>query len=240
VHRFDNGDFYPCGTEGCVESLGERRGEGYNINVPWNLGIEYVYDQEINYVEGNVETMKKSKSVDPSSLFLDDQAASLAAADPLFGPKKTDESSRVQSADSAPGVVGDTEGTTAQSATAPHEGLQSPSTNSEVDAAASAPSLEVEDSTIHPFPASANPDDAGVGVDDEDSSTDGVDHFDTVGDSDYDYVWEKVLLPVARQFSPDLILISAGFDAARGDPLGGADVTPGGYVYALSVPWRLL
>lgn len=40
THRFDNGDFYPCGTEGCVECVGEGRGEGYNINVPWNLGIE--------------------------------------------------------------------------------------------------------------------------------------------------------------------------------------------------------
>ena len=60
------------------------------------------------------------------------------------------------------------------------------------------------------------------------SSTDGVDHFDTVGDSDYNYVWDRVLVPVARRFAPDLILVSAGFDAARGDPLGGADVTPGG------------
>jgi histone deacetylase 6 len=42
VHRFDNGDFYPCGTEGCVECVGEGAGEGYNINVPWNLGLEYV------------------------------------------------------------------------------------------------------------------------------------------------------------------------------------------------------
>jgi hypothetical protein len=38
-----------------------------------------------------------------------------------------------------------------------------------------------------------------------------------------------VLLPIARQFQPSLTLISAGFDAARGDPLGGCDVTPQGY-----------
>ena len=34
---------------------------------------------------------------------------------------------------------------------------------------------------------------------------------------------------MAREFAPDLILVSAGFDAAAGDPLGGCNVTPFGY-----------
>ena len=33
-------------------------------------------------------------------------------------------------------------------------------------------------------------------------------------------------MPVARAYAPDLVLVSSGFDAARGDPLGGNDVTP--------------
>ncbi|KAK3189930.1 hypothetical protein Dsin_029491 [Dipteronia sinensis] len=33
----------------------------------------------------------------------------------------------------------------------------------------------------------------------------------------------------ASEFSPDFTIISAGFDAARGDPLGCCDVTPAGY-----------
>lgn len=33
------------------------------------------------------------------------------------------------------------------------------------------------------------------------------------------------------QFSPELVLVSAGFDAARGDPLGGYQVTPEGYAH---------
>ena len=70
----------------------------------------------------------------------------------------------------------------------------------------------------------------GGGESESESSTDGVDHFDTVGDADYVFAWERILLPVAREFKPDLILVSAGFDAARGDPLGGADLTPGGWV----------
>jgi len=51
----------------------------------------------------------------------------------------------------------------------------------------------------------------------------------TAGDADYLHAWEQVLIPIARQFQPTLTLISAGFDAARGDPLGGCDVTPQGY-----------
>ena len=36
----------------------------------------------------------------------------------------------------------------------------------------------------------------------------------------------QVLLPVAREFGPDIILVSAGFDAAAGDPIGGCNLTP--------------
>lgn len=34
----------------------------------------------------------------------------------------------------------------------------------------------------------------------------------------------RLLLPVATKFNPDLVLISAGFDAAQFDPLGGCKV----------------
>jgi len=36
----------------------------------------------------------------------------------------------------------------------------------------------------------------------------------------------KVLLPAARRFSPHFIFVSAGFDAAAGDPIGGCCVAP--------------
>jgi hypothetical protein len=36
----------------------------------------------------------------------------------------------------------------------------------------------------------------------------------------------QVLVPIAREFAPDIILISAGFDAAAGDPIGGCNLTP--------------
>lgn len=33
------------------------------------------------------------------------------------------------------------------------------------------------------------------------------------GDADYFAVWEHILLPVTKEFNPDLIIVSAGFDA---------------------------
>jgi len=38
-----------------------------------------------------------------------------------------------------------------------------------------------------------------------------------MGDEEYLAVWEKILMPIAREFQPDLVLVSAGFDAALGD-----------------------
>ncbi len=37
--------------------------------------------------------------------------------------------------------------------------------------------------------------------------------------------------PIARSYRPDLIIVSAGFDAADGDPIGGCRVTPEGFAH---------
>lgn len=38
-------------------------------------------------------------------------------------------------------------------------------------------------------------------------------------------------MPVAYEFNPDLIVVSAGFDAADGDPIGQCRVTPEGFAH---------
>ena len=48
-------------------------------------------------------------------------------------------------------------------------------------------------------------------------------------DDDYRLVFEQVVLPVVRQFAPDILLVSAGFDAHERDPLGGMRVTTAGF-----------
>jgi acetoin utilization deacetylase AcuC-like enzyme len=40
------------------------------------------------------------------------------------------------------------------------------------------------------------------------------------GDRDFYRVWDEKLMPAADRFKPDLVLISAGFDARENDPLG--------------------
>ena len=49
------------------------------------------------------------------------------------------------------------------------------------------------------------------------------------GDREYQQVFENVLYPAAQAFEPHLVLISAGFDAHREDPLAGMNVTEEGY-----------
>jgi len=49
------------------------------------------------------------------------------------------------------------------------------------------------------------------------------------GDAEYLSLFERVLKPIALEFKPELILVSAGFDIYIGDPLGGMNVTPAGF-----------
>ena len=51
------------------------------------------------------------------------------------------------------------------------------------------------------------------------------------GDRGYGRLFEQIILPKARAFKPQLILISAGFDAHWADPLGAASLSLPGYAY---------
>lgn len=49
------------------------------------------------------------------------------------------------------------------------------------------------------------------------------------GDGDYATAFVDLLWPIADRFNPDLVLVSAGFDAHRADPLGGMVASEEGY-----------
>ena len=49
------------------------------------------------------------------------------------------------------------------------------------------------------------------------------------GDGEYIGIYEEILKPIALEFKPEIILVSAGFDICMGDPLGGMSVTPAGF-----------
>ncbi|KAI9699415.1 MAG: Histone deacetylase hda1 [Candelina mexicana] len=52
-----------------------------------------------------------------------------------------------------------------------------------------------------------------------------------MGDGDYMLAFQQVVMPIAYEFDPDLVIVSAGFDAAAGDQLGGCFVSPAGYAH---------
>lgn len=59
------------------------------------------------------------------------------------------------------------------------------------------------------------------------------------GDVDLLYLYETIVDPIVREYRPELILVSAGFDTWHGDPLGGLRLTERGYraLFALFRRW---
>eukprot|EP00330_Aristerostoma_sp_ATCC50986_P008055 CAMPEP_0114596982 /NCGR_PEP_ID=MMETSP0125-20121206/19199_1 /TAXON_ID=485358 ORGANISM="Aristerostoma sp., Strain ATCC 50986" /NCGR_SAMPLE_ID=MMETSP0125 /ASSEMBLY_ACC=CAM_ASM_000245 /LENGTH=54 /DNA_ID=CAMNT_0001800951 /DNA_START=205 /DNA_END=369 /DNA_ORIENTATION=- len=39
----------------------------------------------------------------------------------------------------------------------------------------------------------------------------------TVGDNEYIFLFERLIYPIFKEFNPEIIMISAGFDSANGD-----------------------
>ncbi|HUP27634.1 MAG TPA: histone deacetylase [Chloroflexia bacterium] len=60
-----------------------------------------------------------------------------------------------------------------------------------------------------------------------------------VDDAGYTQVFEEIVAPAARRYSPQLIIISAGYDAHVMDPIGGMAITTSGF-YSLARFIRML
>ncbi|KAK3101488.1 hypothetical protein FSP39_003983 [Pinctada imbricata] len=54
---------------------------------------------------------------------------------------------------------------------------------------------------------------------------------DYMGDAEYIAAFQQIVMPIAYEYGPELVLVSAGFDAAMGDPLGHYLITPIGYAH---------
>jgi acetoin utilization deacetylase AcuC-like enzyme len=59
------------------------------------------------------------------------------------------------------------------------------------------------------------------------------------GDGEYLRVFEEIVVPAANKFKPEWILVSAGFDSHRRDPLGGMNVTDKGFGALAQIVLRL-
>lgn len=51
------------------------------------------------------------------------------------------------------------------------------------------------------------------------------------GDEDYATIFNDIIVPIGRQYKPELILVSCGFDIYLADPLGLMDVSVDGFAY---------
>ncbi len=56
-----------------------------------------------------------------------------------------------------------------------------------------------------------------------------------LGDGDYAAIFRELLVPIADAYRPDLVLVSAGFDSHRDDPLGGMAMTEDGFAWLCGV-----
>jgi acetoin utilization deacetylase AcuC-like enzyme len=56
-----------------------------------------------------------------------------------------------------------------------------------------------------------------------------------VGDEGYERVFDEILYPLAERYQPQIILVSAGYDAHWADPLGMMQLSTSGYAHLASV-----
>jgi acetoin utilization deacetylase AcuC-like enzyme len=92
-----------------------------------------------------------------------------------------------------------------------------------------------DDDTVYYFSIHQYPHYPGTGQEEEEGEGKGKGYTLNVpmcagsGDLEYDEVFEMIFYPEAVRFKPDLILISAGFDGHKDDPLSDLRLTEKGY-----------
>lgn len=52
---------------------------------------------------------------------------------------------------------------------------------------------------------------------------------ESVGDEEYASAFRKIVMPILHEYSPDLVLISCGFDSGDGDAIGNLKISKQGY-----------
>jgi acetoin utilization deacetylase AcuC-like enzyme len=78
-----------------------------------------------------------------------------------------------------------------------------------------------------------------VGTDQGEGYTANVPYPHGANDGDYVQVMERLVRPLAEAYRPDMILVSAGFDAHRRDQLGGMQLTRSAFAYMAAVMQEL-
>lgn len=50
-----------------------------------------------------------------------------------------------------------------------------------------------------------------------------------MGDEEYEAAFNQIVMPILKQYSADLILVSCGFDSGDGDTIGNLKISKKGY-----------
>ena len=83
------------------------------------------------------------------------------------------------------------------------------------------------------YPETGEPDEVGAGAGQGFNVNVGL-RGKGMGNVDYLAIFERIVQPLGREFAPDIVLVAAGFDCARGDPLGEMNVTPPGFAHMVA------
>jgi len=59
------------------------------------------------------------------------------------------------------------------------------------------------------------------------------------GDGEYAAIFHEIIAPLVRAYNPELVLVSAGFDTHRDDPIGGMRMTEAGFAVLTRILMRL-
>lgn len=98
-----------------------------------------------------------------------------------------------------------------------------------------------QDPTVYYFSVHQFPHYPGTGKEDEIGEKEGTGFTLNMpmaagsGDLEYREAFQNILYPAAKKFSPDFILISAGFDGHKDDPLSNLNLTAEGYKYLTQI-----
>ncbi len=87
------------------------------------------------------------------------------------------------------------------------------------------------------YPGTGRPDETGTGK--AKGYTVNVPLPGGQGDEDFIRIYQEILEPIATQFKPDLVLVSAGFDTYYRDPLGGMGMTEDGFAEITRILMRI-
>ncbi|KRX10629.1 hypothetical protein PPERSA_05449 [Pseudocohnilembus persalinus] len=58
-----------------------------------------------------------------------------------------------------------------------------------------------------------------------------LDNGFTARNDEYIFIFERLIIPIIKEFAPDLLIVSSGFDGCINDPLGQCEITIDGYAY---------